>query len=165
MVLAKADLTTGMTIMMAKKPYRVESASRSQRKRQIPLSKLSFCSYEPGAGRKKLSSNTGARRGLPRRASVGFLYAEGSQYVFLDLGTLDLVRVSREIFGKKIHYLKEGIEVKGACFGTGCIAIFNEAQALMKKQSEFFEDADSQRIEKDKQSFVELQPTCRPRGI
>ena len=117
MVLA-SQLTTGMTIMMAKKPYRVESAVKVSTNKASPFIKVKFLSL---ANQDALDKNFRPSQELDEVSleehRLEFLYAEGSHHVFLDLGTLDLVRVVRDIIGKKIHFLKEGTEVKGACFG------------------------------------------------
>ena len=117
MVLA-SQLTTGMTIMMAKKPYRVESAVKVSTNKASPFIKVKFLSL---ANQEALDKNFRPSQELDEVSleehRLEFLYAEGSHHVFLDLGTLDLVRVVRDIIGKKIHFLKEGTEVKGACFG------------------------------------------------
>ena len=47
-----------------------------------------------------------------------YLYPEGKNHIFLELGTLELLNVEDSIVGKKSHYLKEGVEVKGLGFGS-----------------------------------------------
>ena len=116
MVLA-SQLTTGMTVMMAKKPYRVESAVKVSAQKANPFIKVKFlCLATQEAVEKNFRPAQELDEVALEEHRLEFLYAEGTHYVFLDLGTLDLVRVSRDIIGKKIHYLKEGTEVKGACF-------------------------------------------------
>lgn len=52
-----------------------------------------------------------------------FLYPEGDEYLFLDISTLDQVLVSRDVVGDKIHYLKEGVEVKGLIYNNMVYAL------------------------------------------
>ncbi len=51
-----------------------------------------------------------------------FLYPEDQQFVFLDVATLDLVRVEGDVVGDRARYLKEGTAVRAICYGS---TIFN----------------------------------------
>src|SRR5262249_4811804 len=52
-----------------------------------------------------------------------FLYPEGKQYLFLDIGNLEQVSVPTAIIGNKVNYLKEGTEIKAEMYGTSIFAI------------------------------------------
>jgi elongation factor P len=52
-----------------------------------------------------------------------FLYPEGKEYLFLDIGTLDQVPVSAQVLGDKVNYLKEGIQVKAMFYGETIFAV------------------------------------------
>lgn len=123
MVLA-SQLTSGTTIMMAKKPYRVESAVKVSSQKTHPFMKVKLVSL---VTRETVEKNFRTDQEVEEVAleehRMEFLYAEGTSHVFLDLGTLNLIKVARDIIGKKIHYLKEGIEVKGSSFGETFFAV------------------------------------------
>ena len=52
-----------------------------------------------------------------------FLYPEGKEYLFLDVGTLEQIKVSAQILSEKVHYLKEGIQAKAMFYGDTIFAI------------------------------------------
>lgn len=49
--------------------------------------------------------------------TLEFLYPEGKEYLFLDIGNLENVLVPANVLSEKVHYLKEGIEVKAMFYG------------------------------------------------
>jgi elongation factor P len=49
--------------------------------------------------------------------SLEYLYLEGKDYLFLDIGSLENVLVSKNIIGDKVHFIKEGIIVKAMFYG------------------------------------------------
>ena len=52
-----------------------------------------------------------------------FLYPEGKDYLFLDIGTLQQVLVPSNVLGEKINYLKEGTAVKAMFYGETIFAV------------------------------------------
>lgn len=52
-----------------------------------------------------------------------FLYPEGKEYLFLDIGTLEQVPVSAQVLSDKVHFLKEGIQVKAMFYGETIFAV------------------------------------------
>lgn len=46
-----------------------------------------------------------------------FLYLEGKEYLFLDINKLDQVQVPPSVIGPKVHFLKEGVQVKATFYG------------------------------------------------
>jgi elongation factor P len=54
---------------------------------------------------------------------IEFLYPEGKEYLFLDIGNLEQVLVPSGILADKVHYLKEGIQVKAMFYGETIFAI------------------------------------------
>ncbi len=52
-----------------------------------------------------------------------YLYLEGKDYLFLDVGNLEQVLVPATVITDKVNYLKEGIDVKAMCYGPSIFAI------------------------------------------
>jgi len=52
-----------------------------------------------------------------------FLYLEGKDYLFLDVGNLEQVLVPDSIIGDRANYLKEGIEVRAMCYGPSIFSV------------------------------------------
>lgn len=123
MVLA-SQLGVGMTIKIAKDPYRVESVVKvdGQKANSFIKCKLRHLLTAESI-EKNFKINQEVDEVVLEDKKLEYLYAEGKGYVFLDLGTLDLITVEGPIVGKKIHYLKEGTEVKGSGFGSVIFSI------------------------------------------
>lgn len=52
-----------------------------------------------------------------------YLYLEGKDYLFLDTGNLEQVLVPADVISDKVHYLKEGTEVKAMFYGESIFSI------------------------------------------
>lgn len=52
-----------------------------------------------------------------------YLYMEGKDYLFLDIGNLDQVLIPSTIIGTKVSYLKEGVDLKAAFYGTTVFSV------------------------------------------
>lgn len=123
MVLA-SQLGIGTTIKIAKDLYRVENVVKvdGQKANSFIKCKLRHLLTAESI-EKNFKINQEVDEVVLEDKKLEYLYAEGKGYVFLDLGTLDLVTVEGHIVGKKIHYLKEGTEVKGSGFGSTIFSI------------------------------------------
>jgi elongation factor P len=52
-----------------------------------------------------------------------YLYLEGKDYLFLDLGNLEQVLVPASVIADKINYLKEGTELKAMFYGDTIFSV------------------------------------------
>lgn len=57
------------------------------------------------------------------KRKLEFLYLEGSEYLFLDIDTLDQVLVPQEVVKEKSNFLKEGVELKALFYAETVISI------------------------------------------
>lgn len=55
--------------------------------------------------------------------TLEFLYPEGKEFLFLDIGNLEQILVPAAILVEKVHYLKEGIQVKAMFYGDTIFGI------------------------------------------
>ncbi|MDP1609053.1 MAG: elongation factor P [Chlamydiales bacterium] len=118
------QITPGMTLNIEGKIYRVESSVKvtapkgppfvKTKLRNLITDELIEKSFKPDQIVQEVS--------LVERA-LEFLYPEGQEYLFLDVGNLEHVLVSASILGNKIHFLKEGIQVKAMFYGDTIFAI------------------------------------------
>lgn len=122
--MSKAAITSnhavpGMTISLDGKIYRVESAVKvTVAKGGAPFYKMKL---------KDLVSDEiiekNFKEGQPihevhlEERQLEFLYLEGKDYLFLDVGNLEQVLVPKEVIGDKVNFLKEGIELKAMFYG------------------------------------------------
>lgn len=52
-----------------------------------------------------------------------FLYLEGKNYLFLDIGNLEQVLIPQTIISEKVNYLKEGVELKASFYGDTVFSV------------------------------------------
>jgi len=118
------QLTPGSTITIAKKLYRVESAVKVTVPKGQPFIKTKLRDLTSNQViEKNFKPNQEVEEAALQEKKLEFLYPEGKSYLFLDVHTLDQVLVPTSIVGKKIHYLKEGVEVKASFFGNEILAV------------------------------------------
>ena len=55
--------------------------------------------------------------------TLEFLYPEGREYLFLDIGNLENVIVPASILAEKVNYLREAIQVKAMFYGDTIFSI------------------------------------------
>lgn len=118
------QITPGMTLNIDGKIYRVESSVKvtvakgppfvKTKLRNLITEELIEKSFKPDQIVQEVS--------LVERA-LEFLYPEGKEYLFLDVGNLEQVQVPSSILGNKIHFLKEAIQVKAMFYGDTIFAV------------------------------------------
>lgn len=52
-----------------------------------------------------------------------YLYLEGKDYLFLDVGSLEQILVSADVISDKVSFLKEGTEVKAMFYGDSIFSV------------------------------------------
>lgn len=113
-----------MTISLEGKIYRVESSVKVTVAKGNPFIKAklkNLMSEEVIEKNFKLGTPIQDVSLLERR--LEYLYPEGKEYLFLDVGNLDQVRVNTEVIADKINYLKEGIEIKAMFYGESIFSV------------------------------------------
>lgn len=113
-----SQLTPGMTITLDKKFYRVESAVKVTVPKGTPFIKAKLRDLITAQlVEKNFKANQEIEEAQLQERKLEFLYPEGKQYLFLDIGSLEQILVPAVIIGNKVNYLKEGIELKAAFYG------------------------------------------------
>lgn len=123
-MVASTQITPGMTISIGNKLYRVESSVKVTVPKGTPFVKTKLRdlatndtiekSFKPDQQVKDVS--------LSERR-LEYLYLDGKDHLFLDIGTLDQVLIPSGVIGNKINYLKEGTEVKGTFYGDSVFSV------------------------------------------
>lgn len=69
--------------------------------------------------------NAGERmeQAVLERKPMSFLYAQGDEYVFMDMESYDQLTVSAKMLGDRIKYLKDGTEIEALMHGERIIDI------------------------------------------
>lgn len=118
------QITPGMTLNIDGKIYRVESSVKVTVAKGTPFvkTKLRNLITEETIEKNFKLDQTVQEVSLLERI-LEFLYPEGKEYLFLDIGNLEQVLVPASILSDKVHFLKEGIQVKAMFYGDTIFAI------------------------------------------
>lgn len=123
-MVTSAQLTPGMTVSINGKLYRVESSVKVTVPKGSPFIKTKLRDLESSqVSEKNFKPNQDLEEVILQERKLEYLYPEGKQYLFLDIGNLDQVLVPSSIIGNKVNYLKEGIEIKAEMFKTTIFAV------------------------------------------
>ncbi len=118
------QISPGVTVSIDDKIYRVDSCVKVTMAKGVPFIKIKLKdlitddvvekNFKPDQPVQEVSM--GERR-------LEYLYLEGKDYLFLDVGNLEQVLVPANIIGDKLNYLKEGIELKAMFYGNSIFSI------------------------------------------
>jgi elongation factor P len=118
------QITPGMTLNIDGKIYRVEASIKVTAAKGTPFVKTklrNLITDETIEKNFKLDQTVQEVSLLERY--LEFLYPEAKEYLFLDIGNLEQVVVPATILADKVHYLKEGIQVKAMFYGDTIFAV------------------------------------------
>ncbi len=123
-MVAASQLTPGMTVSIGGKLYRVDSSVKVTVPKGSPFIKTKLRDLESShVSEKNFKPNQDIEEVVLQERRLEYLYPEGKQYLFLDIGNLEQVLVPAAIIGSKVNYLKEGIEIKAEMFKTAIFAV------------------------------------------
>jgi elongation factor P len=135
------QLAPGMTLSVDGKIYRVESCVKVTVAKGVPFIKTklkNLLSDEVIERNFKLNQPVQDVSLTERR--LEYLYLEGKDYLFLDVGNLDQVLVPSQVIADKVNYLKEGIELKAMFYGDSIFSVelpqFLELMVVKTEESE-----------------------------
>lgn len=117
-------ITPGMTINIDGKIFRVESSVKVTVAKGTPFLKTKLRNLvDDTMSEKSFKLDQPIKEVSLAERTLEFLYPEGNQYLFLDVGNLEQVLVVSQILSDKIHYLKEGIQVKAMFYGDSIFGV------------------------------------------
>jgi elongation factor P len=118
------QLTPGMTLSLDGKIYRVESCVKVTVAKGVPFMKTKLKDLmSDEVVEKNFKLNQPVQDVSLTERKLEFLYLEGKDYLFLDIGNLEQVLVPTSIIGDKIHYLKEGTDLKAMFYGESIFSV------------------------------------------
>lgn len=123
-MVASNNITPGMILSINDKLYRVESSIKVTVPKGTPFIKTKMrdlSTNELIEKSFKLNQPVKDVSFLERR--LEFLYLEGKDFLFLDIGDLEQVLVPAQIVGNNVAYLKEGVELKASFYGDIIFAV------------------------------------------
>lgn len=117
-------LTPGMTISVNGKLYRVESSVKVTVAKGNPFIKTKLRDLSTNEmTEKSFKLNQTLKDVSLAERRLEYLYPEGKDYLFLDIGNLEQVLVPAGVVGNKESYMKEGVEIKASFYGDTIFAI------------------------------------------
>lgn len=118
------QISPGMTLNLDGKIYRVESSVKVTIAKASPFvkTKLRNLLTDETIEKNFKIDQTVQEVSLVER-NLEFLYPEGKEYLFLDVGNLEQVPVPSPILGDKVNFLKEGIQLKAMFYGDTIFAV------------------------------------------
>jgi elongation factor P len=135
------QLAPGMTLSLDGKIYRVESCLKVTVAKGVPFIKTklkNLVSDELIERNFKLNQPIEDVSLAERR--LEYMYLEGKDYLFLDIGNLEQVLVPSQVMGDKVNFLKEGIELKAMFYGSSIFSVelpqFLEIMVVKTEESE-----------------------------
>ncbi len=118
------QISPGMTLLIDGKIYRVESSVKVTVAKGVPFIKTKLKNLmSEEVIEKNFKLNQAVQEVALSERKLEFLYPEGKDYLFLDVGNLEQALVLAEIIGDKVNYLKEGTEVKAVFYGETIFSI------------------------------------------
>ncbi|NGX50045.1 MAG: Elongation factor P [Candidatus Anoxychlamydiales bacterium] len=118
------QLSPGMTINIDKKIFRVESCVKVSTTKGTPFIKTKLRDL---LTEDLIEKNFKLAQKIQEVSLVvhdlEYLYIEGKNFLFLDIGELENALVPPNVLGDKINYLKEGIRVKAFFYGNSIFSI------------------------------------------
>lgn len=118
------QIAPGMTISLNQKLYRVESVVKVTVPKGAPFLKTKLRDLASGSTiEKNFKPDQVVQDVSLIERKLEFLYLEGKEYLFLDIGTLDQILIPTSIIGDRVNYLKEGIELKASFYGDTVFSV------------------------------------------
>jgi len=135
------QITPGMMISVDGKIYRVESAVKVTVAKGVPFVKTKLKNLiSDEVIEKNFKVGQAIQEVSLTERKLEYLYLEGKDYLFLDVGNLDQVLVPTQVIGDKVNYLKEGTEIKATFYGDSIFSVelpqFLELMVVKTENSE-----------------------------
>lgn len=118
------QIAPGVILSVDGKIYRVESAVKVTVAKGVPFIKTKLKNLiSDDMVEKNFKLNQPVEEVSLTERRLEFLYLEGKDYLFLDIGNLEEILVPSGVIGDKVNYLKEGIEIKAVFYGDTIFSV------------------------------------------
>ena len=113
-----------MTISVEGKIYRVESSVKVTTPKGAPFIKTKLKNLiTEEVVEKNFKVDQPVEAVFLSEKNLEYLYMEGKDYLFLDVDDLEQVIVASSIIADKVHYLKEGVQLKALFYGVTIFSV------------------------------------------
>jgi elongation factor P len=135
------QLTAGMTLSIDGKIYRVESCVKVTVAKGVPFIKTKLKNLlSDEVIERNFKLNQPIQEVSLAERKLEYLYLEGKDYLFLDVGNLEQVLVPSAVITDKVNFLKEGTELKAMFYGDSIFSVelpqFLELMVVKTEESE-----------------------------
>lgn len=135
------QLAPGMTLSIDGKIYRVESCVKVTVAKGVPFIKTKLKNLlSDEVIERNFKLNQPIQDVALAERKLEYLYLEGKDYLFLDIGNLEQVLVPSQVISDKVNYLKEGTELKAMFYGDSIFSVelpqFLELMVVKTEESE-----------------------------
>lgn len=118
------SITPGMTISINNKLYKVESSVKVTVPKGTPFIKTKLRDLSSNEVlEKNFKLNQPIQDVTLTERKLEYLYIEGKDYLFLDIGNLEQVLIPAHVVGNKVNYLKEGVDLKASFYGDTTFSV------------------------------------------
>ena len=118
------QITPGMTIKLKNKVFRVEASVKVTAAKATPFIKTKLRDLiTDEIIEKNFKLNQPIEEVSLVEHELEYLYQEGKRYLFLDIGTLEHVFVSRDVLKEAVEFLKEGTKLKSMFYGDSIFSV------------------------------------------
>jgi elongation factor P len=118
------QITPGMILSLDGKIYRVEASTKVTVAKGTPFIKTKLRNlFDDTTIEKNFKPDQVVQEVSLVERSLEFLYPEGKEFLFLDVGNLEQVLVPSIVLSEKVHYLKEGVQVKAMFYGEAIFGV------------------------------------------
>lgn len=123
-MITSQQVTPGMTISVEGKVYRVESCVKVTVAKGTPFIKMKLKSLmTEEVVEKNFKTGQSIEDVSLAERKLEYLYLEGKDYLFLDIGNLEQILIPAPIVGDKVNFLKEGTEIKAMFYGDSVFSL------------------------------------------
>lgn len=123
-MMTAAQITPGMTLKMDGKVFRVESSVKVSVAKANPFMKTKLRNLvNDETIEKNFKLDQAVEEVSLTERNLEYLYPEKKAYLFLDVEDLEQVLVPSEVLLDKVHFLKEGTQLKAMFYGDTIFSV------------------------------------------
>ena len=162
-MVASQQLAPGMTLSVDNKLYRVESIIKVTAPKGQPFIKTKLRDLSSDkVVEKNFKVGQEVKDAALEERRLEFLYLEGKNYLFLDIGNLEQVLVPPDVIAEKVNFLKEGIELQATFYGETIFSVeLPQFLELMVSKTDAATDKNSSLANVTKEAILETGAAIR----
>lgn len=123
-MVASSQIIPGMIVSIGKQLYRVESSVKVAVTKGSPFIKTKLRSLSTNkVSEKNFKPDQSIKEVALEQRTLEFLYADGKEFLFLDINNLEHVTVPSDIVSGAVDFLKEGTQLSASFYGETVFAV------------------------------------------